>query len=227
MSATSRWAGALAAALLALCLIPAAAQKEQKKVPGGKNVVSPALLKKLDLTPEQQQKLQAANQTLEQELQKVAPTGDKNERRQAGRAAYEAYEAAVLGMLTAEQKTRLEALRAEEKELLSLGPVGSQLVGLDLTDDQKSKIRAIVDRHQPELQKAKESGDKQTAKQTITEVNRKMRDEVLSILTPEQQKALGPGKKSGAKGKPGAPGEKKKPGKQGLRKDGLPKKPAF
>jgi Spy/CpxP family protein refolding chaperone len=69
-------------------------------------------------------------------------------------------------------------------------------VGLNLTDDQKTKVKAIGTKYQPELMKLRQeqrtATDRRAVQQQITALNQKIMEEVKAVLTPEQIKQLPP-----------------------------------
>ena len=72
--------------------------------------------------------------------------------------------------------------------------MANQLVVLNLTEDQKSKIKAIINKHQPDIEKLRSSaqggGDRTTLRSQMRDLSQKMRDEVKAVLTADQQKQL-------------------------------------
>jgi hypothetical protein len=201
MRVTQRLATVLLAGTMSLSLcVAASAQKGQKGQPGQKRaaaaVVAPALLSKLDLTGDQQVKIKAATATLQEERKKAQGLSTPKEKKQANQQALQAYQATLKSTLTAEQQQRLAQMMAQAREYKGMGPMGNQLVGIDLSDEQKQKIQAIGARYEPELtklrQSVKESNDKKAVRGQMQDLNRKMMAEIKAVLTPEQQKSLAP-----------------------------------
>jgi len=198
MHISSRVAAGLLTAALSLSL--ASASLAQKGGGGGGGGALPAaIITKLALTDEQKAKVQAAGELLKTENAAAQQLTTPKEKRQASKAAREKYEAAVKSALTPDQQTKMEAMLAEAKQFPELGPQAGQMVGLNLTDEQKAKVKEIGAKYQPELQKLrasqKDATDKQAVMAQIRETQGKMMGEIREVLTPDQRKQLGGGKK--------------------------------
>lgn len=193
MHISSRVAAGLLTAALSLSLYTAALAQQPRG--GGGNGYPAAVITKLQLTDEQKAKVQAAAEALKAENAAAQQLSTPKEKRQAGKAARDKYAAAVKGALTPEQQTKLDAMLAEVKQFPELGTQAGQMVGLNLTDEQKAKIKGIGGKYQPELQKLrasqKDATDKQAVMAQIREQQGKMMTEIREILTPEQRKQLG------------------------------------
>jgi Spy/CpxP family protein refolding chaperone len=125
------------------------------------------------------------------------------DRRMAMQKAGEDYQTALNGILTPAQKTKLQALMAEARELRGLGPIGQQLLSVKpaLTADQKSKVKAIAAKYQPEMQNFRRgrggpgggaAGGDPNARTERRALMEKVAAEVKAVLTPEQQSTLRP-----------------------------------
>ena len=160
----------------------------------GAAVLSPAWIDHLSLSADQQSKLKAAAETYRADSEKARGLSGE-ERRQASQQARTSYQTAINGILNADQQKQLQALRDEAQQYRDLGPMANQLVVLNLTEDQKSKIKAIISNHQPDIEKLRSSaqgGDRTALRSQRQELSQKMRDEVKAVLTADQQKQLGP-----------------------------------
>src|SRR5690349_9277878 len=115
--------------------VAASAQRANRGQRGG--AMSTALLQRLNLTADQQTKLKTAGDTYRADLEKARALTDTQARRGAMRTARQNFQTAMDGILTADQKSQLQKLRDEAREYQGLGPMGTQLVALNLTDDQK------------------------------------------------------------------------------------------
>lgn len=195
MHIPSRVAAGLLTAALSLSLMTASLAQQGR---GGGGYPA-AIITKLQLTDEQKAKVQAATEVLKTENAAAQQLTTPKEKRQAGKAARDKYEAAVKGALTPDQQTRLDAMLAEAKQFPELGTQAGQMVGLNLTDEQKAKVKEIGGKYQPELQKLrasqKDATDKQAVMAQIREQQGKMMAEIREVLTPEQRKQLGGGRK--------------------------------
>jgi hypothetical protein len=167
---------------------------------GGRGTAIPAaVLTKLNLNDEQKAKVTAAGETLKADNEAAGKLTVMKEKRQANRAAKEKYEAAVKAALNADQQKQLDTMMAEVKQFPELGGQAGQMIGLNLTDEQKAKVKEIGVKYQPELKKLRDSqkdaADKQAVMAQIRETNKKMMTEIREILTPDQRKQLGGGQK--------------------------------
>jgi Spy/CpxP family protein refolding chaperone len=92
------------------------------------------------------------------------------------------------------------------REYRGMGRMGQNLAGVNLTDEQKGKIKAIVARYEPEVQKLrteqKNVTDKQTFRGQVQDLNRKMMQEIKAVLTPEQVQQMGQGQRPRKNAKP-------------------------
>ena len=197
MRMSQRFAALVVTTVLSLSVIGIALAQGQARGPGGGRnaVLSPAWIDHLNLNADQQTKIKAAADTYRAAAtQARSLTGQ--ERRQAGQQARSAYESALTSTLNADQQKQLQALRDEAQQYRGLGSLSSQLVVLNLTDDQKSKIKEIITRHQPDMEKLRASqqgtSDRTAVRTQMRDLTQKMRGEVLAVLTPDQQKQIGP-----------------------------------
>lgn len=190
-----RIAHRIGALLIAGALSLSLAVAAQAQRGGGRRatVVPRTWLTRLNLTEEQKTKVEAAGQAYRTELQSNAASTPQ-ERRQASRKARETYETALNAALSADQQKQLAAWREEARQYPGMGQLASALVGLNLTDEQKTKVKAIGAKYQPELMKfraeLRTAADRQAVQAQITAVNAKVLDEVKAVLTPEQVQKL-------------------------------------
>lgn len=151
-------------------------------------------LNRLSLTDEQKTKIKSATEAYQTELRNSASLTTPREKRQANRKARQTYESAVTASLNPEQQQKLTAMKEEAKQYQGMGQAGNAMVGLNLTDEQKGKIKEISAKYQPELQKLRAeqrtATDKKAVQDQIRGINTKMLDEIKAVLTPEQVKQL-------------------------------------
>ncbi len=188
---------AIAAGVLSLGLCTGAqAQQQQRPRNRGQQIAIPApWLERLNLDEAQKAKVKAATEALMAEQQKIQ-TLAQEERRQAFMTARTNYETAIKGTLNADQSKKLEAMRAEAMQYMALGPIGNQLVGLNLTDEQKAKVKEIGAKYQPEMEKLRaemqNTQDRQALQMKQRELSMKVFEDIKAVLTPEQQKNFMP-----------------------------------
>lgn len=197
MTVSRRFSAALLAGALSLSLAGAAFAQAAR---GARlQTVPAAIVTKLNLNDEQQAKFKAAADAYKTENEAAQALSTPKEKRAGAKAAREKYDAAVRAALNADQQKQLDAYLAEAKEFQALGQQGSQMVGLNLTAEQKTKINEIGAKYQPELKKLRDSQkdatDKQAVMAQIREQQNKMMAEVREVLTPDQRKQLPGGKK--------------------------------
>jgi Spy/CpxP family protein refolding chaperone len=184
----------LAGALSLSLSVAALAQRGERGGQRRGGAVPAALLQRLGLSADQQTKIKAAADSYRADTEKARGLTDPQARRQAMRQARQSYESALNAALTSDQQARLKSLQEEARGYRVFGPIGMQLVALDLTDDQKTKIRAIATKYEPEVAKLRSAqrnaGDREQMRTQSRELRGKMRDEVLAVLTPEQKKQI-------------------------------------
>jgi Spy/CpxP family protein refolding chaperone len=205
MRFTQRLATVAVAAVLSLALAGGAdAQKGTKGAgKGGKKGQAQAIpqpwLSKLNLTADQQAKVKDAAAKLQADGQAAAALTTPKEKKQASQKAMQEYQASVSAVLTPDQQKTLAAMRDEARQYSMMGPAGNQLVGLNLTEEQKTKVKEIAAKHAPEIDRIQASrkgaSDKKAVQAELREANAKMLSEVKAVLTPEQQKQLPMGRK--------------------------------
>lgn len=196
MRIAQRLASVLLASALALSLaVAASAAQGAKGQHHGTHAISQVWLNRLNLSADQQAKIKSATDGYQVELQKTQSLTGK-EKRQATRQARTTYQNTVQAVLNPDQQKQLETMQAEARQYHDMGGVGNRLVGLNLTEEQKSKVKAICDKYQPEIQKLrasqKEATDKRAVRTQRRDLNQKMADEVKAVLTPDQQQQFQP-----------------------------------
>ncbi|HTE20638.1 MAG TPA: Spy/CpxP family protein refolding chaperone, partial [Armatimonadota bacterium] len=194
MRFTHRIAAAVVAGLLSLALSTAAVAQGQGRR-GGRGATLPAVwATKLMLTEEQKGKIEAANTAYRTETRGLASVTDQQERRAVGQKARETYTTALNGILTADQQKQVAALREAVREYEGMGEAATTMVALDLTEEQKTKVKAIAAKYQPELEKLRAQRQTATDRRALRQQMRaeydKMMDEVKAILTPAQIQLL-------------------------------------
>jgi Spy/CpxP family protein refolding chaperone len=176
---------------MALSLTVAASAAKPAKAPkAAAAAVAPVMVEKLDLSADQKARVKEASLNFRAEQKKAQSLPTPKEKRQAMMAARQSYQTALKAVLTIEQQQKLEGMMKEAAEYQGLGPMGNNLVGLNLTSDQKDKVKTIGDKYQPELARLradqKGATDKAAGRSQIQSVQRKMAEEIKAVLTPEQ-----------------------------------------
>jgi Spy/CpxP family protein refolding chaperone len=191
MRVPQRIAAVVMAGAMSLSLaVAASAAKPAKGAKAPAAAVAPIMLEKLDLNADQKAKVKDATVSFQAEQKKAQDLSTPKEKRQALMAARQSYQTALKAVLTPEQQQKLEGMMKEAAEYKGLGRMGNNLVGMNLTSDQKEKIKTIGDKYEPELAKlrAEQKGatDKAAGRKQMQGVQSKMMDEVKAVLTPEQ-----------------------------------------
>jgi hypothetical protein len=198
MNVATRIAAAISVCALALSLgVSASAQQQQAQQGRGRRgqmvTLPESWATRLKLNADQTAKIKAAGDSFQQASQGARTLQDQD-RRAAIQKAGEDYKTAVNGTLNDEQKKQLEAMRAEAMEYRGIGGLASQIVGMELTAEQKTKVKEIAAKYQAEGTKLREEAratmDRQAAAQKMRDMNAKLFEEVKAALTPEQQKNL-------------------------------------
>lgn len=193
MRRSARFAAVMLAGALSLSLAVAVSAAKRA---GGSNAghiaaaISPAWFGRLNLTSDQQTKLNAANTALRAELEKARSLSSPDDKKAAVRQARQTYRQTLQATLTADQIAQLKALAAAARQYHGLGPIGVRLAALDLTDLQQTKLQEIATKYQPDLQKLhaslKDAADKPAVRAQIHALQQKMAEEARALLTPEQ-----------------------------------------
>lgn len=205
MRISQRIAAAILTAALSLSLSGAVmAQKGGRGGAGRNNVVIPRLWEnKLNLNADQKTKLEAAALAYDKEAEAAAALTTPKEKRQANRRAKDTYTAAVNSALNPEQQKQLSALRTEASEFAGM-PNPMAFATMNLTAEQKTKIKEINAKHQPEIAKLrgelKTAADRKAVQSQIRAANAKLTDELKTVLTAEQVQQI-PGQGKGGKRK--------------------------
>jgi len=198
MRLSQRLCVVLLAGALSVSVAAAAPGEKGQRAPGaGKAAVAaPAILSKLDLTPDQQTRIRAAAATLKSERQKAQALSTSEEKRQAMRTAAMNYQTTLKSVLTAEQQEQLKGMAQTARQYRGSGRIGQQVATMNLSSEQKSKIQAIMARYQPEMQKLRaeqrSASDKQSLRGRMQELNEKLMQEMKAVLTPAQLQQMGP-----------------------------------
>jgi Spy/CpxP family protein refolding chaperone len=129
--------------------------------------------------PEVWKDAQAAMKLTDEQKAKLA------EARKTGAALGKEVHEKVMALLTPEQKEQLkkarEGMRARGPGRGAMGRGAGMLRGLNLTDDQKAKVKEIMKQYGPQLKEAREKSQA---------LHKEVHEKVLALLTPEQQEQL-------------------------------------
>jgi Spy/CpxP family protein refolding chaperone len=154
----------------------------------GGMMVIPGAFRAVNPTPEQQQKFEALQSQMQQEMMGLRDM-QPQERGPKMRELNTKFQADVEALLTPEQKTKFQA---EMK--LRATPEGRLIAALDplnLTDEQKTKIEPIAKETSVALQTAMQNRDGQgNPREKMQEIFDGFKSKVRPLLTPDQQTKL-------------------------------------
>jgi len=153
----------------------------------------------LELTEEQKAAIKSLHETQREQMQAMRETGTLD--REAVKTAREAHHQAVLELLTPDQQSRLEELRAQAPQRggqgrrrggpRGAGPGGREpgvFSQLELTEDQHSAIVALREAQREQMQALRESGA--LDREAVAAAREAHHQAVVEILTPEQATQL-------------------------------------
>jgi Spy/CpxP family protein refolding chaperone len=87
----------------------------------------------------------------------------------------------VVAILTPEQQEQLKKLHAGNRPHRPAGSGGEMLKGLNLTDDQKAKVKVVMTEYGPKIK---------DARQKVQALRKEVHEKVVALLTPEQKEQL-------------------------------------
>jgi Spy/CpxP family protein refolding chaperone len=162
------------------------------------------MTKELGLDAEQAAKIKALTARNAERMAAINTIEDEELRRQEMRENQKALREAVQSVLTPEQRTKAEAIRAERKAQRGEGKGGKyadpemraetrtewMTKELGLSADQAAKVKAIHLQHMKKYVDIKAIEDDEQRKTAMTEVRRSQKAAVQAVLTPDQQKRL-------------------------------------
>ena len=199
----------LLTSLLAILMITVAAQAQDDK--GGKKHRKhhQEFSQKLNLTESQKTELKAINDDFKKQMAELKKNENitVKEQKEKRKAITDQHQAKIQGLLTAEQKTKLEQLKQEHKNKRHDGAKKGDRKGkrgdhkemmakmkteLGLTDDQTKKMEAARADFSAKAKAIKENTSLTDAqkKEQFKELASKQKETTKSILTKEQQDKL-------------------------------------
>ncbi len=149
---------------------------------------------KLNLTDAQKQQMKQANADFRQQMQTLNKNEDitVREQRAQRQSITKTHRDAIMNILTPDQKTQLANMRKQDKQKrgeMEAKRLDKLKTTLGLSDDQVAKIKANQTATQAKM---KAIMDNQTADQTAKReqfmaLRKEMKDNIGSVLTPEQK----------------------------------------
>lgn len=198
------------AAVLAMTVTTIHAQDIPERKRDGHRMHSP--MQKLDLSEAQQQKLKAVNEDFRKKAMELRKQDDitVKESRTRMEALRKDHQASVQGLLTAEQKTKLEQMKKEgkqggkefrkqggmkgKKEFGRRGQVNHDKLKseLGLTDEQAAKMKASREEMMKKMKAVRddESLSSDARKEKMKALKEEHKTQMKKVLTAEQLKKL-------------------------------------
>jgi len=185
----------LAAALVAMAVSPALAQERQRQRPGGRFggfgggmvylLTQKSVQEELKLSEEQVKKVEELRTKQRESFQGLRDLSQE-ERQKKMREQGEATQKAVAGILKPEQ---LKRGRQISLQLQGAGALRNEEVAkaLNITDDQKEKIREI---QRKSFEEMRGLGRGEEARTKIQELRKATNEKVMAVLTAEQKTKL-------------------------------------
>ncbi|MGC8834875.1 MAG: hypothetical protein ACP5R4_12570, partial [Armatimonadota bacterium] len=178
--------GALALGLVAVTICHSAQPRSRPNEPRGEPRIFTAL-ESLNLTEQQKAKIQKIREQTRQKLEQIrSEAANPEERREKVRTVLQEARRQISGVLTPEQRNKWAAAAARfRRGIPTLEELSQQL---RLTEEQRKKLKPILDRYTAEVRKLRET------QPPGPEIREKMRDlrerfnsEVEKLLTPQQR----------------------------------------
>lgn len=182
-------------------MLTAVAQPRQGGFTGNSNFMNIHMLTKhLDLTDDQVTAIKALLEAQKDDIRALRTAGgDQQTQLEAVRKIKDETEAKILELLTAEQVAKYNELLEKKKTRDQLTPqpmaTSGGFVGyldrqLDLTDDQKTAIGAILENQRNETKELRRSGtvngDREAIKAEVERIREETETAIKALLTPEQ-----------------------------------------
>lgn len=155
------------------------------------------LTKDLNLSEDQKQKLKAINENHRKQITELNKNDNitvKEMRERKANLSRE-HKASVEGILTAEQKTKLQAQKTksiEQRQQMQAKRMEKMKKELSLTDEQSSKLKTMNDGYKSKFESLKnnESLDRTAKKEQFKALKQQQKDELKNVLTQDQMKKL-------------------------------------
>jgi len=182
-------------------MIAAVAQPRQGGFTGNSNFMNIHMLTKhLDLTDDQVTAIKALLEAQKDEIRALRTAGgDRQTQLEAVRKIKDETEAKIVELLTAEQVVKYNELLEKQKtrDQITSQPTatGGGYAGfldrqLDLTEEQETAIRAILENQRNEIKDLRRSGnlndDRETIKAEVERIREEVEAAIKALLTPEQ-----------------------------------------
>lgn len=148
---------------------------------------------KLNLTDAQKQQMKQVNIDFRQQMQTLNKKEDitVKEQRQQRESIATARKDAMMNILTADQKAQLTSIRKQSKqkhEEMTAKRLDKMKTQLGLSDDQVAKIKANQAATQVKMKAIMDNktADKATKREQLMALRKEIKDNIGSVLTPEQ-----------------------------------------
>jgi hypothetical protein len=184
------------AVALGLALLLAPAAPAQQFMPGpGTLLTNGGVQKELKMDKDQVEKVTQAvtkfRDDHKDELDKVRdPNLSREERAEVMKKVSEASQKMLADVLKPEQRKRLRQIQLQQQGIIAFADP-EVLKALNLTDEQKEKLKAVNDEARQKMQDIfqKAAGDRQEAMKQMAELRKENLASAMKILTDEQKKS--------------------------------------
>ena len=178
--------GALVLGLTAVTACQSAQPRSRPSEPRGEIRMFPAL-EGLNLTEQQKAKIQKIREQTRQKLEQIrSEVTNPEERREKARAVLQEAREQISSVLTPEQRTKWAAAAARfRRGIPTLEELSQQL---QLTQEQRKKLKPILDRYTAEVRKLRETQPPgPETREKMRALRERFNSEVEKLLTPQQR----------------------------------------
>ena len=178
--------GALVLGLIAVTACQSAQPRSRPSEPRGQIRMFPAL-ESLNLTEQQKAKIQKIREQTRQKLEQIrSEATNPEERREKARAVLQEAREQISNVLTPEQRAKWAAATARfRRGIPTLEELSQQL---RLTEEQRKKLKPILDRYTAEARKLRETQPPSPeTREKMRALRERFNSEVEKLLTPQQR----------------------------------------
>jgi Spy/CpxP family protein refolding chaperone len=116
------------------------------------------------------------------------PPMSKEEREKVAKERTEATNKAIAEILTAEQAKRFKQIERQQNVTTVLTNDEEVIKALAITDDQKAKIKGLIEDNAKEMPKFSKDSNFKELQEKITALRKELKEKTLKVLTEEQTK---------------------------------------
>ena len=201
---------AVGVVLMTFLAVGASAQDKQKEHQGrhkGKQHRE-FVTKDLNLSDDQKQKMKGINETFKKQMSELRNNENitVKEMRDRRSAIAKEHRSAIQGLLTQEQKNKLQEHKAksiEKRKEMQVKRMEKMKKDLALTDDQSAKLKSMNESYRSKFEtlRKNESLDRSAKQEQMKTLREQQKSELKNVLTEEQIQKLEEMKKNHHRGK--------------------------